>query len=73
MLAFFDDTQRLFYVIPMGRRSVIGTTDTRVDEPFTEVNDDDRNFLLEQINNRLALDKPLAIGDIISERSGVRP
>ena len=35
VLAFFDDTQRLFYVIPMGRRSVIGTTDTRVDTPFT--------------------------------------
>ena len=33
VLAFFDDTQRLFYVIPMGRRSVIGTTDTRVDTP----------------------------------------
>jgi glycerol-3-phosphate dehydrogenase len=32
VLAFFDDTQRLFYVIPMGRRSVIGTTDTRVDD-----------------------------------------
>ena len=26
VLAFFDDSQRLFYVIPMGRRSVIGTT-----------------------------------------------
>ena len=35
VLAFYDDTQRLFYVIPMGRRSVIGTTDTRVDTPFT--------------------------------------
>ena len=23
VLAFFDDTQRLFYVIPMGTRSVI--------------------------------------------------
>ena len=33
VLAFFDDTQRLFYVIPMGHRSVIGTTDTRVDTP----------------------------------------
>ncbi len=29
VLAFFDDTQRLFYVLPMGIRSVIGTTDTR--------------------------------------------
>ena len=27
ILAFFDGTQRLFYVIPMGECSVIGTTD----------------------------------------------
>ncbi len=73
VLAFFDDTQRLFYVIPMGRRSVIGTTDTRVDEPFTEVDDADRTFLLEQINHRLDLAVPLTVSDIISERSGVRP
>lgn len=73
VLAFFDDTQRLFYVIPMGARSVIGTTDTRVDEPFTEVDDDDRNFVLEQINERLALDEPLTKADIIAERCGVRP
>jgi glycerol-3-phosphate dehydrogenase len=73
VLAFFDDTQRLFYVIPMGRRSVIGTTDTRVDDPFTEVDDEDRQFLLAQINARLDLDKPLAVEDIIAERSGVRP
>ena len=73
VLAFFDDTQRLFYVIPMGRRSVIGTTDTRVDEPFTKVTDEDRDFLLEQINNRLDLAKPLTKDDIISERCGVRP
>ncbi len=50
VLAFFDDTQRLFYVIPMGRRSVIGTTDTRVDTPFTQVDATDRQFLLDQIN-----------------------
>ena len=31
VLAFFDDTQRLFYVIPMGTRSMIGTTDDRVE------------------------------------------
>jgi glycerol-3-phosphate dehydrogenase len=73
VLAFFDDTQRLFYVIPMGRRSVIGTTDTRVDTPFTEVTDEDRTFLLEQINARLDLDDPLTTRDIISERCGVRP
>ncbi|MEO5610657.1 MAG: FAD-dependent oxidoreductase [Ornithinibacter sp.] len=73
VLAFFDDSQRLFYVIPMGRRSVIGTTDTRVDSPFTEVTDEDRTFLLEQINARLDLAEPLTVDDIIAERSGVRP
>jgi glycerol-3-phosphate dehydrogenase len=73
VLAFFDDTQRLFYVIPMGNRSVIGTTDTRVDTPFTKVDDDDRSFLLDQINARLDLRQPLTTADIISERSGVRP
>ena len=55
VLAFFDDTQRLFYVIPMGHRSVIGTTDTRIDTPFTHVTDEDREFLLGQINARLDL------------------
>lgn len=73
VLAFFDDTQRLFYVIPMGRRSVIGTTDTRVDTPYTEVTDDDIEFLLGQINARLDLDRPLVPSDIIARRSGVRP
>jgi len=73
VLAFFDDTQRLFYVIPMGRRSVIGTTDTRVDTPFTHVDDDDRTFLLDQINARLDLERPLTVADVIAERSGVRP
>jgi glycerol-3-phosphate dehydrogenase len=73
VLAFFDDTQRLFYVIPMGRRSVIGTTDTRVDTPYTWVTDEDRDFLLEQINARLDLREPLTRGDVIAERCGVRP
>ncbi len=73
VLAFFDDTRRLFYVIPMGRRSVIGTTDTRVEEAYTEVTDDDRTFLLDQINARLDLASPLTVDDIISERCGVRP
>ena len=48
-------------------------TDTRIDEPFTEVDDDDRNFLLAQINARLDLDQPLTAADVIAERSGVRP
>ena len=73
VLAFFDDTRRLFYVIPMGRRSVIGTTDTRCESPYTEVTDEDRTFLLDQINARLDLDAPLTKADIIAERTGVRP
>ncbi len=73
ILAFFDDTARLFYVIPMGPCSVIGTTDTRVDDPYTEVTDEDRDFLLEQINKRLKLHSPLTRSDIIAERCGVRP
>ena len=73
VLAFFDDTSRLFYVIPMGPRSVIGTTDERVDHPVTHVEDADRDFLLEQINARLSLDHPLTPDDIISSRCGVRP
>ena len=73
VLAFFDDTQRLFYVIPMGRRSVIGTTDTRVDDPYTDATSDDIDFLLDQINARLDLDQPLTTTDVIATRSGVRP
>ncbi len=73
VLAFFDDTQRLFYVIPMGPRSVIGTTDERVTDPVTHVNTEDRDFLLGQINARLNLEKPLTPSDIIATRCGVRP
>jgi alpha-glycerophosphate oxidase/glycerol-3-phosphate dehydrogenase len=73
VLAFFDDTSRLFYVIPMGRRSVIGTTDTRVDTPHTEVTEEDIEFLLAQINERMDLERPLGKADIIAKRCGVRP
>jgi glycerol-3-phosphate dehydrogenase len=73
VLAFFDDTQRLFYVIPMGTRSCIGTTDTRVTEPHTDVTVEDRDFLLTQINERLDLQTPLSPRDIIATRCGVRP
>ncbi|MFN8102931.1 MAG: FAD-dependent oxidoreductase [Acidimicrobiia bacterium] len=73
VLAFFDDTGRLFYVIPMGMRSVIGTTDTRVESALTEVTAEDRDFLLEQIDKRLALPEPLTAADVISTRCGVRP
>jgi glycerol-3-phosphate dehydrogenase len=73
VLAFFDEKGRLFYVIPMQDRSVIGTTDTRVDNPISEINDADRQFVLDQANRCLNLTKPLTLEDIISERCGVRP
>jgi glycerol-3-phosphate dehydrogenase len=73
VLAFFDDTQRLFYVIPMAHRSVIGTTDTRTTELAEPVTDEERRFVLDQINARLDLDRPLSVDDIVGERSGVRP
>ncbi|MBT8241241.1 MAG: FAD-dependent oxidoreductase [Acidimicrobiia bacterium] len=73
VLAFFDDTQRLFYVIPMAHRSVIGTTDTRTEIPDEGVTEEDRDFLIEQINARLDLENPLRKADIIGERVGVRP
>ncbi|MGI9614115.1 MAG: FAD-dependent oxidoreductase [Acidimicrobiales bacterium] len=73
VLAFFDDSRRLFYVIPMGRRSMIGTTDTRTDEQTSEVTAEDRSFLLGQLNDRLDLPQPLTEADIIAERCGTRP
>ena len=73
ILAFFDDDQRLFYVIPMGHRSLIGTTDTRVDSAEAAITHDDRHFLLEQANARLQFPRPLSDDDVIAYRCGVRP
>ena len=73
ILAFFDDHQRLFYVIPMGHRSLIGTTDTRVEDSDASITHHDRDFLLEQANARLQLSSPLRDDDVIAYRCGVRP
>jgi glycerol-3-phosphate dehydrogenase len=73
VLTFFADDGRLFFVIPMGPRTCIGTTDTRVTSPITEVTDEDRRFVLENINKRLNLPAPLTEADVIAERCGVRP
>ncbi|MDZ7621286.1 MAG: FAD-dependent oxidoreductase [Candidatus Competibacteraceae bacterium] len=73
ILTFFADDGRLFFVIPMGVRTCIGTTDTRVESPLTEVTDEDRQFVLDNINKRLKLEQPLTRADIIAERCGVRP
>ena len=73
ILTFFADDGRLFFVIPMGVRTCVGTTDTRVDSPYSEVTEEDRQFVLDNINKRLNLAKPLTREDIIAERCGVRP
>ncbi|MBF0237903.1 MAG: FAD-dependent oxidoreductase [SAR324 cluster bacterium] len=73
VLTFFADDGRLFFVIPMGPKTSIGTTDTKVQSPNTEVTAEDRKFVLDNINKRLKLDKPITESDVIAERCGVRP
>ncbi len=73
VLTFFADDGRLFFVIPMGPKTCIGTTDTKVDDPVTTVTAEDRKFVLENINARLKLDKPLTEQDVVAERCGARP
>jgi glycerol-3-phosphate dehydrogenase len=73
VLAFFADDGRLFFAIPMGTRTCIGTTDTRVNSPHTTVTDEDRRFVLDNINKRLRLARPLTEADVVAERCGVRP
>ncbi len=73
ILAFFADDGRLFFVIPMGPKTVLGTTDTRVERIPAEVTDEDRTFILDNINKRAKLSRPLTKADIIAERCGVRP
>lgn len=73
VLTFFADDGRLFFAIPMGPRTCIGTTDTRVDSADVEVTAEDRQFVLDNINKRLRLEKPLTAEDVIATRCGVRP
>jgi alpha-glycerophosphate oxidase/glycerol-3-phosphate dehydrogenase len=73
ILAFFASDGRLFFVIPMGNKTSVGTTDTQVSDPNVEVTEQDRQFVLDNINQLLDLDKPITRDDIIAERCGVRP
>ncbi|HEX5655619.1 MAG TPA: FAD-dependent oxidoreductase, partial [Polyangiales bacterium] len=73
VLTFFADDGRLFFVIPLGNRSCIGTTDTREESLPTYVRPEDRKFVLDNINKRLRLPTPLTEADVIAERCGVRP
>lgn len=73
VLTFFADDGRLFFVIPMGPKSCVGTTDTREDTLPPFVRPEDRKFVLDNINKRLNLARPLSEADVIAERCGVRP
>ncbi|WP_347136737.1 glycerol-3-phosphate dehydrogenase/oxidase [Parahaliea mediterranea] len=73
VLTFFASDGRLFFLIPMGPKTCIGTTDTQVDSPQVAVTDEDRDFVLANANALLDLERPLTRDDIIAERVGVRP
>ena len=73
ILAFFASDGRLFFVIPMGNKTSVGTTDTQVDDPAVKVTQEDREFVLSNINALLDLDEPITLDDVIAERCGVRP
>src|SRR5690606_11657659 len=73
VMAFFASDGRLFFAIPMGHRSCIGTTDSRAVELPARAADEDRAFILSNINAWLRLPEPLTKNDIIAERCGVRP
>jgi len=73
VLTFFADDGRPFFVIPMGPKTWIGTTDTREELLPPSVHPEDRAFVLENINKRLNLPRPLGDDDILAERCGVRP
>jgi len=73
VLTFFASDGRLFFVLPMGAKTCIGTTDEQVKDHNTSVTDMDRQFILDNANTLLALARPLTKADIIAERCGVRP
>lgn len=73
VLTLFASDGRPFFVIPMGSKTCVGTTDTQVTDPSVGVTAEDRRFILDNVNAGLALAKPLELEDIISERCGVRP
>lgn len=73
VLTFFASDGRLFFIMPMGRKTCLGTTDTQVESPCTAVTDAGRQFILDNVNRLLDLPVSLTLKDIIAERCGVRP
>jgi alpha-glycerophosphate oxidase/glycerol-3-phosphate dehydrogenase len=73
VLTFFASDGRLFFMVPMGNRTCIGTTDTRVDNETVEPTSNDVEFLLSNANALLDRERPLTVKDVIAKRCGVRP
>jgi glycerol-3-phosphate dehydrogenase len=73
VLTFFADDGRLFFMIPMGPCTCIGTTDTPTKVVPRHATPEDRRFILDNINERLRLESKLSEGDIVAERCGARP
>ncbi|MEO0437446.1 MAG: glycerol-3-phosphate dehydrogenase/oxidase [Pseudomonadota bacterium] len=73
VLTFFASDGRLFFLIPMGPKTCIGTTDTPVEAPEVGVTAEDREFVLSNVNRLLDLREPFQPEDVIAERVGVRP
>lgn len=73
VLAFFASDGRLFFVLPMGDKTCIGTTDTPVDTIEKKPSEDDIAFILSNANELLDLSLPLNESDVITFRCGVRP
>lgn len=73
VLGFFANDKRLFFVAPLGSRSCIGTTDTETESPVASISAADRDFILENANACLDLEKKLVARDIVAEFVGVRP
>ena len=57
----------------MGPKTCIGTTDTQVEDPQVSITDEDREFVLDNVNRLLELERPFTRNDIVAERCGVRP
>jgi glycerol-3-phosphate dehydrogenase len=73
VLTFFADDGRLFFLIPMGPCTCIGTTDTPTKTVPRHATPEDRRFILDNLNQRLRLEAPLTEADIVAERCGARP
>ncbi len=73
VIAFFSSDNRLFFAIPMGDKTCLGTTDNRLEKPLAKVTTEDKQFILDNINSLFKLKTPLTLKDVIATRCGIRP